>query len=135
VESIWPGHDVKKAKTYLYTCLSYLRRTLQESGMPIAVEKAGNGFAIRLNGAESDAGVIESLLDEILAADEPDRQLYDRANRLYRGEYMEGCDYVWAMPRQEAIQAKYILSLRTMHLHFRRRGEMALAVDSLRRVL
>ena len=135
VESIWPGHDVKKAKTYLYTCLSYLRRTLQEHGVPLAVEKAGNGFVIRLNGTESDAAVLESLLDEMLSADEPDRQLYDRVNRLYRGEYMKGCDFQWAVARQEAINAKYVLSLRAMHLHFRKRGETALAKDSLRRLL
>jgi DNA-binding SARP family transcriptional activator len=75
------------------------------------------------------------VLDELLASEEPDRHLYDKANRLYRGGYMEGCDYDWASTRQEAINAKYILSLRAMHLHFRRRGEMALAADSLRRLL
>jgi Response regulator containing CheY-like receiver and SARP domains len=135
VESIWPGHDVKKAKTYLYTCLSYLRRTLQENGVPLSVEKAGSGFAIRLNGAESDAMAFETLLDEMLSAEEPDKRLYDKANRLYRGEYMEGCDYGWAASRQEAINAKYIRSLRVMHRHFRSRGETSLAVDCLHRVL
>jgi two-component SAPR family response regulator len=135
VESIWPGHDVKKAKTYLYTCLSYLRRTLQEHGVPLSVEKVGSGFAIRLNGAATDAAAFESLLDEMLSAEEPDRRLYDQAIRLYRGEYMKGCDYGWAAARQEAINAKYIRSLRVMHRHFRVRGEPALAADCLRRVL
>ncbi|REK56565.1 MAG: DNA-binding response regulator [Thermobacillus sp.] len=135
VEAIWPGHDVKKAKTYLYTCLSYLRRTLQEHGVPLAVEKVASGFAIRMNGAESDAAVFERLLDAMLAKDEPDRRLYDEANRLYQGEYMEGCDYGWAAARQEAINAKYIRSLRTMHRQFLGRGELPLAADCLRRVL
>lgn len=135
VESIWPGYDVKKAKTYLYTCLSYLRRTLQEHGVPLSVEKVDSGFAIRLNGAATDASALDSLLDEMLAAEEPDKRLYDRANRLYRGEYMEGCDYRWAAARQEAINAKYLRMQRAMHHHFRRRGETALAADCLQRVL
>lgn len=135
IESIWPGHDVKKAKTYLYTCLSYLRRSLQEHDVPISVDKAGNGFAIRLDGAVADVTAFEGMLDDILSAEEPDERLYDKINGLYKGEYMEGCDYRWAVVRQEAIKAKYIRSLRLMHRLFRKRGRAALAADSLQRVL
>jgi len=135
VESIWPGHDVKKAKIYLYTCLSYLHKTLQEHGVPLVVEKDGHGFAIRMNGTQSDAAVLERLLDEMLESDDPDKRLYDEATRLYRGEYMEGCDYPWAAARQESINAKYLRSLRAMHRHFLKRGDKELAADCLRRVL
>lgn len=135
IESIWPGYDVKKAKTYLYTCLSYLRRSLQEHEVPISVDKAGSGFAIRLDGAAADVTTLEGLLDKILSAEEPDERLYDKINGLYKGEYMEGCDYSWAVARQEAIKAKYIRSLRCMHRLFRMRDRAALAEESLQRVL
>jgi two-component SAPR family response regulator len=135
VESIWPGYDVRKAKTYLYTCLSYLRRSLQEHQVPFRVEKAGNGFAIRLGEAATDATMLEGMLDAILSAEEPDERLYDKINGLYRGDYMDGCDYRWALARQEAIKKKYIRSLRCMHRLFRKQGRAALAADSLQRVL
>jgi two-component SAPR family response regulator len=135
IESIWPGYDVKKAKTYFYTCLSYLRKSLQEHDVPMSVVKAGKGFAIQLDGAVADVTAFEGMLDKILSAEEADERLYDKINGLYKGEYMEGCDYSWALARQEAIKAKYIRSLRCMHRLFRKRGRAALAADSLQRVL
>jgi len=134
IESIWPGYDLKKAKTYLYTCLSYLRRSLQEHGVPMRVEKDGNGFAIRLDGAAADVTEFERLLDEILTAEEPDERLYGKINELYKGEYMEGCDFGWALARREAIKVKYIRALRRMSRHFRMRGRISLETDCLQRL-
>jgi len=135
IESVWPEYDLKNAKTYLYTCLSYLRKSFQEHRLPLQIEKNGSGFALRLNGAVVDAAAFEDDLDEILSAETPDLRLYERINGMYRGEYMEGCDYHWAEFKKEAINAKYLRALRSMHLLFRRRGDTALAEDCLRRIL
>jgi len=135
IESIWPEYDLGKAKTYLYTCLSYLRKSFVEHGIPMRVEKSGFGFAIRLNGATVDVTELESLLDGMLGAEQPDEELYDRINALYQGAYMEGCDYHWSVFRQEAINAKYLRMLRGMFRHVRQKGRLALAEDCLQRVL
>jgi len=135
IDSIWPGYDLKKAKTYFYTCLSYLRKSLQEHRVPVSVEKAGSGFAVRLGEAAADVSQLEAMLDGILSADEADERLYDKINELYRGEYMEGCDYNWALARRESVKAKYIRSLRRFYRLFRRRGDAARAADSLQRLL
>jgi len=99
------------------------------------VEKAGSGFAARLGGATADVTQLEAMLDGILSAEEADERLYDKINGLYRGEYMEGCDYNWALARRESIKTKYIRSLRRFYRLFRRRGDAARAADSLQRVL
>ena len=135
LESVWPGYDLKNAKTYLYTCLSYLRKSFQDYGLPLRVEKSGDGFAIRLNGAAADAAIFEKLLDDALSAEDPDDRLYDKLNGLYKGKYMEGCDFRWAEFKQETIDGKYIRVLRKMYLRFRSRGDAALAEDGLRRIL
>ena len=135
IESIWPEYDLKNAKTYLYTCLSYLRKSFQDHQLPMRVEKSGGGFAIRLNGAEADASVFEKMLDDALSAEQPDEQLIDKLNGLYKGKYMEGCGYRWAEFKQEEIDGKYIRVLRKMHLQFRRCGNASRAEDSLRRIL
>jgi len=135
IESIWPGYDLNKAKTYLYTCLSYLRKSILEHQLPIRVEKSGMGFAVRLNGAKVDWMELEASLDEMLSAEKPDGRLYDKINALYKGAYMEGCDYHWSVFKQEAINIRYLRMLRTMYQHARQSGNMTLAEDSLQRVL
>lgn len=135
IESIWPGYDLNKAKTYLYTCLSYLRRSLLEHDVPIRVDKAGIGFVIALDGLSVDVTLLERMLESVLSAEEPDERLYDKINDLYKGEYMDGCGYSWAIARQLEIKAKYIRALRSMNRRFRTGGKTALAADSLQRIL
>lgn len=78
--------------------------------MPISVDKAENGFAIRLDGAVADVTTFEGRLDDILSAEEPDERVYDKINGLYKGEYMEGCDYSWAVASRR--QSKRSISVR-----------------------
>jgi two-component SAPR family response regulator len=135
IESIWPGYDLRKAKTYLYTCLSYLRKSFQDHDLPMRVEKSENGFALRLNGAATDVHVFEKTLGDVMLAEKPDKPMFDKLDGLYRGEYMEGCDYSWAVYKQAALNAKYLRALRSLYRHFRRLGDTASAEDCLRRVL
>jgi two-component SAPR family response regulator len=135
IESIWPEYDLKKARTYLYTCLSYLRRSLAENNIPANVNKAGNGFAISLDELESDAAEFEAILAKILFKETIDAQLYDKMNVLYEGDYMDGCDYSWALAKQTVLREKYIRALRKFYGYFRGQGNLALAEDSLQRLM
>jgi|GEM_PF-6921349 hypothetical protein len=38
---IWPEYDLNKAKTYLYTCMSYFKRNLADNRLPIQIHKTG----------------------------------------------------------------------------------------------
>lgn len=135
IDSIWPEHDLKKAKAYLYTCLSYLRRSLSTYNIPMSVDKVENGFIIALGGWVADVTQFESMLHTALSIEEPDETLYDQIKGLYKGGYMAGCDYSWAQARQEAIQAKYVRVMRKFHGLFRQSGNVTLATDSLQCVL
>ncbi|MDG0810538.1 response regulator [Cohnella rhizosphaerae] len=133
IEALWPGYDLNKAKTYLYTCLSYLRKTLTEHRVPIRIHKYDQGFMAELGGVSVDVADFERQLEG--AASDQDVSAYERMNRLYQGEYMEACDFGWAAFRQLEIRASYIRTLRAWHASFRSQGRHALAADSLQRIL
>ncbi|WP_217593575.1 response regulator [Cohnella sp. GbtcB17] len=133
IEALWPGYDLNKAKTYLYTCLSYLRKTLMEHRVPIGIRKFDQGFAAELEGVTVDVAAFERCLGD--ASSVEDTSVYGRMNRLYQGEYMDACDFGWALPRQLELRASYIRALRAWHASFRRQGRRELAADSLERIL
>jgi len=135
IEAIWPGYDLNKAKTYLYTCLSYLRKSLAEYRIPIQIRKADQGFVAELDGVAVDVAEFEQLLGVALAEEEMDVRLYDKMNRMYEGEYMEACDFGWATARQMELKASYVRALRKGSAYFRSQGNLALAVDSLQNLL
>lgn len=135
IDTLWPGHDLGKAKAYLYTCLSFLRKSLAENGVPIDIVKFDQGYLAALDEATVDVVELEALLSRSAREPEMDMHAYDRMNRLYQGEYMEACDFGWAAARQLELKAAYIRALRGWHTYFRSRGDRELAVDSLERVM
>ncbi|WP_256762194.1 response regulator [Cohnella sp. WQ 127256] len=135
IEALWPGYDLNKAKTYLYTCLSYLRRTLTENHIAIHIRKADQGFVAVMDGPTVDVTEFEQLLSNAMAEEEMDEKFYDKMNRKYTGEYMEACDFSWATARQLEIKASYVRVLRKWYAYFRSRGNFALAVDSMKNLL
>ncbi|MNI31954.1 Transcriptional regulatory protein YehT [compost metagenome] len=135
IEELWPGYDLDKAKTYLYTCMSYLRRSLAKNNIPISIHKVDQGFIAEWDRLTVDVTEFEHLLRISLSEEETDKLLYDQINLMFKGEYMEACDFGWAATRQMAINAAYIRVLRKWHAHFRRQGQTAFAVDSMQRVL
>ncbi|OPH58156.1 hypothetical protein BC351_24780 [Paenibacillus ferrarius] len=135
IEALWPGYDLNKAKTYLYTCLSYLRRSLAEHHIPIYISKADQGFVAVLDGATVDVTEFEQLLSRILAEDVLDERTYGKMNQKYTGEYMEACDFSWATARQLEIKASYVRALRKWYAYFQSQSNPILAVDSMQKLL
>ncbi|NQX63729.1 response regulator [Paenibacillus qinlingensis] len=135
IEAIWPGYDLNKAKTYLYTCLSYLRRSLAEHHIPIYIRKADQGFVAELDGLTVDVIELEGLLSINLAEEDMDERSYDKLNQMYTGEYMEACDFSWATARQLELKALYVRALRKWSANFQSQGNRVLAVDCLQNLL
>lgn len=148
LEAIWPGYDLNKAKTYLYTCLSYLRKTLTDHHIPIRIHKVHQGFVAEWDGMTLDVAEFKQLISQFklpgiqsdhltrnTTAIEMDVQLYDQMNQMYKGDYMDACDFRWAEPRQLEVRGAYIRALRVWHAHFRKQDNASFAVDSLQRIL
>ncbi|OCT16889.1 hypothetical protein A8709_00815 [Paenibacillus pectinilyticus] len=135
IEALWPGYDLNKAKTYLYTCLSYLRKSLAEHQIPIHIRKADQGFVAVLDGLTVDLNEFEQLLSSIWAEAEMDEKAYDKMNQMYTGEYLEACDFSWANARQLEIKATYVRALRKCCGYFQSQGNRTLAVDSMQKLL
>lgn len=135
IEALWPGYDLNKAKTYLYTCMSYLRKSLAENEIPIEIYKADQGFAAASDKVTVDVMEFESLLSKALTDKIVDQRLYDHLRQMYKGEYMGACDFSWATARQLEIKATYIRALRKSYTYFCSQGQTALAIESLQSIL
>lgn len=135
IEALWPGYDLAKAKTYLYTCMSYLRKSLAEQRIPIRIGKTDQGFVAECEGMSDDASAFERLLRLAASEEFPDERLFVRIDALYKGEFMEACDFGWATARQLELKESYLRSLRKRYAFYRERGEAAPAAESMRRIL
>ena len=135
IEALWPEHDLDKAKTYLYTCLSYLRKTIANHQVPIRIEKKDAGFAIALDTITVDAIEFERQLRTALAEQFIEQQLFDQFIQYTAAIYMEGSDYDWAYAKNYELNQ---LSLRVIHKAYegyRSNNQVDQAIECLQRIL
>lgn len=135
ITSIWPNHDLVKAKNYLYTCLSYLRKDLSEHRIPAQIKKVGKGFTFIADDLEQDFEHFDQLAQLFLTEERIIEEDYRQFVRLYKGTYMEGCDYPWATAKQAELNDRYIRALRKLHTYFRSMHNTELEEDCLKRIV
>ncbi|MBO0959914.1 response regulator [Neobacillus sp. MM2021_6] len=134
IEAIWPEHDLKKAKGYLYTCLSYLRKSLKESGLQVEINKIGKGFVFTANGVKSDEQLVREKLLDLHANGDFDETLFQQIHSLYKGDYMESSGYQWGVSRQIELKNLYIRAVIRRYEYFKDRN-LTLAEESLQCIL
>lgn len=86
VEAIWPGQDPERARGRLWASVTEARKALGDAWV-------SNGQRYELDRTKIRVDVDQ--LDELLSASEDDDAL-ERALGLWRGEPLEGSDYLWA---------------------------------------
>ncbi|WP_282936159.1 response regulator [Paenibacillus sp. RC67] len=135
MEALWPESNAEKARTYLHTCISLLRKNIRESGLPLAVHKTGNGYSLDCGSLVCDATELEQLLDKTLEETGLGVQRLERIMALYKGDYLEDCDFIWAFLRREKMADKYAQALRKLSQFFKSNGQFSYALECLRRIV
>lgn len=135
IDALWPESNIEKAKTYLYTCLSYLRKTLEKNNINAHISRVGKGYLLSINNVTIDTTKFIEITDRLLSEEQLTEQLFQEMCSLYKGEYLERCDFDWAISKKEELQARYIRVLRSAYQCFKDSGNLSLAADSLHQVI
>ncbi|MET3576614.1 BTAD domain-containing putative transcriptional regulator [Bhargavaea ullalensis] len=106
IDSLWPEQQYKKAKIHLHTCLSHLRKTLEQAGHPGAISFSGQSYTLT-------PGPLELDLDLIRAASAEDTGIrsMEKAVGAYKGRLFEQEAYPWATKQAEDIHRQVIVLL------------------------
>jgi len=135
IETLWPDSGPDTARMYMYTCVSYMRRTFETHNLPFSLLRNGSGYRLSLGGVRPDVAELEELLERTMRGEGLSPHRLDRINALYAGEYLQFCDYEWAIPKRRMLEGHYVRALRVYSGYFRERGMDAAAADCLGRIL
>ncbi|MEW6280611.1 MAG: BTAD domain-containing putative transcriptional regulator, partial [Candidatus Eremiobacterota bacterium] len=120
VETFWP-EDPIKGKNNLYTTTSNLRRSLRPPGWKGEVNyipRTPAGLSLNSDMPRwHDLEELERALRDASAAGANQEQALDacaRAARLYRGPYLDGCYYDWAMMIRNRLEVKMLDALQRL---------------------
>jgi two-component SAPR family response regulator len=104
VDILWPESDAKKAYTQLYTTIYQLRRSLDAAKLPIRIVNSGNSYSLDLGDLASDAEQWEQALRAETEAGPMTPERYAELLALYRGDYFEEHDYMWAENERQRLR-------------------------------
>jgi two-component SAPR family response regulator len=135
IEALWPDSEPNTARMYMYTCVSYMRKTFENHQLPFSLLRNDDGYRLSFGDVRPDVAELEELLDQTMRGGDLSLPRLDRINALYAGEYMQHCDYAWAMAKRVVLEDKYVYALRAYARYFRERGLDAAAADCLHRIL
>lgn len=105
-EDLWPDYSPEQALSYLQICMHALRKTLREAGcMQITIEYANDRYAIRVKDACWDQQQFDAEYEAFHKTGTMESA--EQAVSHYRGEYLEGEDWLWSDILREEYICKY----------------------------
>lgn len=105
IDTLWPEHDYKKAKTHLHTCVSYVRKLLHSLGHSGALTFLDQHYTLYIPEVTCDLFEFETFAEQAFMTPENIR-IFEQTVDLYKGKLMEMDDYTWAALKGEELSRK-----------------------------
>lgn len=117
IELLWPDFDLDRAYPQLYTAVYHIRKMLEPfSRERILLQNTADGYLLRLDGVYLDADEFDHFIQAGIELSEYTVSEYERILKLFKSEYLEGYDYVWAELERQRFQLHWIrLKLNLVH--------------------
>jgi len=99
IEQLWPEHDYKRAKIYLHTCISHLRKMLAALNHADCIQYAGQCYALTLAALHYDGDQLERCKYILEHPEAGTIHLLEYAASLYSGRFLEMNGYDWSFEK------------------------------------
>ncbi|OEH84504.1 hypothetical protein BHU72_09875 [Desulfuribacillus stibiiarsenatis] len=103
IDTLWPEVPVDKARTSLYTNISYLRSTFKEHGFENVIMKKDSCYYINLLNFKCDLIEWKNLNNTIENISQENKHLFEKILDIYKDEYMAKSGYSWAEEKRQYI--------------------------------
>lgn len=102
-EELWTDYSPEQALSYLQICLHSLRKTLREAGCTqITIDYSNDRYSVTVGDAFWDKREFQEKYEVFHRTGS--KEAAEQALRCYRGEYLEGEDWLWSdLSREEYI--------------------------------
>lgn len=96
IDLLWQEFDPKKAYAQLYTAVYHIRKTLEPIGRHFIIINTSEGYLLTLEDTILDVDEFDSFIQSGLSLSTDTIGAYEQAISLFKGDYLQNLDYVWA---------------------------------------
>ncbi|BBH22515.1 DNA-binding response regulator [Paenibacillus baekrokdamisoli] len=135
IAQLWPNERYEKAKIYLHTCVSFLRKDLRNCGLDNVILYERETYRLNAQQVSSDYMAIMSCTPSELN----DRQLsiaeVEQALQIYKGGLLTDEDYPWAYEAAAQLDNMVVTLFLKLIKHYMDQEEYSLAVKAAMQVI
>lgn len=102
IEELWPDEAYPKAKVYLHTCISLVRKAFKQLGFDGILKYENERYFLDSDRVDIDVQLFKSKLNKLKQSGGASPDEIEKALALYQGHMLKDEDYIWA--EQEAEQ-------------------------------
>ncbi len=119
IEDLWPEENYSKAKIYLHTCVSLLRKHMKQLGFADVLHYESEKYYLDTVRIAIDVHQFKQGIEQIkLRRTDASAVEIEQVLRLYNGYLLQGQDYVWVKQEAEILDnAAYKLRMRLANLY------------------
>ncbi|WP_025027826.1 response regulator [Caldalkalibacillus mannanilyticus] len=119
IELLWEEYEPKKAYAQLYTTIYHVRKTTEVFGSHFRIRNVTEGYLMTLDGINLDVDEFEQFLEKNLPLAHETISDFEQIMSLYKGEYLQGYDYLWAESERQRLQLLWLrTSLKMVEWYF-----------------
>ncbi|MDP5275281.1 response regulator [Chengkuizengella axinellae] len=106
IEALWGDEHFTKAKVYLHTCISYIRKNLKQFGITDIILFKEQKYYINANYLQSDYLDFVKAIDLVDASTETTQEIEKLLTISNDKILLDGNDYFWAEKERESLNKK-----------------------------
>lgn len=108
IDSLWSEGEPKNADNTLHTSVYKLKKIFKETGINISVKFSGGGYILDIGtDIDYDVASFETFITDGKGLAKEDVCEFEKIVALYKGDYLEGKDYLWCMPERARLQKHF----------------------------
>lgn len=103
IEDLWPDVEYMKAKIYLHTCVSWLRKNVKQLGLDGIIKYQKEQYFLEPERIDVDVLAFKSMVQKVKKPGKAAVGELEQAMSLYQGLLLEDEDFVWAGQESEQL--------------------------------
>lgn len=131
MDSFWNDYDGDRALILFNTTLHYLKKAFIQLGVKLNIKHERGSYTLNLSGIDCDAKFFSETISENKDVRASNIEKYEKAMRLYTGDYFGQNDYVWSMQKRITYKEQYaqiVLNVAKFYLNDIKNAEKAINV-------
>lgn len=118
IDLLWPNLDVKAGFSQLYSSIYSIRLNFEKVGLPIVIRSMNDSYYLETKNIKVDVDDFENIMEN----EKFDIGEFQKALKLYKGDYLENEYYSWAFNKQEQVQLMILKKTSQATAHFESTG-------------